>query len=83
MKVLELNPGEVNADPYLSFTAAERRLAELLLEGICLAEIARKLKIDRQSVRNHANKMYRKAGIVSGCKQVKLAMLLSGQRIEA
>jgi DNA-binding CsgD family transcriptional regulator len=65
------------------FSPTETRIADLLLEGHDCASAARELGITNHSVKLHLGRMYVKAGLVTGCKQVKLAMLLSGQKVEA
>jgi len=66
-----------------SFTDTEVKIASLLLEGHDRIDLARLSGRSEHTIKQHLGKMYNKAGIVTGCKQVKLAMLLSGRQVEA
>jgi DNA-binding NarL/FixJ family response regulator len=68
----------MNADPYIEFTRAERRVADLLVEGYCVKDIAAARGICEGVVKAHLMRMYRKAGIERGSKAVRLAVMLTG-----
>jgi len=57
-------------------TPAQKRIAELVAQAYPNREIARKLKIQEQSVRNELSRVFKKLGI---WKRVELALLLGGK----
>jgi ATP/maltotriose-dependent transcriptional regulator MalT len=52
------------------------QIVELLLQGCDNPEIARQLNIACRTVKAHFNRLFRRFGITSGIKRVKLATLL-------
>lgn len=58
----------------------ERQVADLLLSGADNREIAREMGITESTVKVQLNRMFMRAGITSGSKRVKLAMLLFKER---
>jgi DNA-binding CsgD family transcriptional regulator len=59
---------------------AQKRIAELVAQAYPNREIARKLKIKEQSVRNELSRIFRKMGIWN---RVELALLLRQQEVAA
>ena len=57
-------------------TPRERQVAELLLQAHNNQEIATRLKITRYTVKKHFVQIFRKLQITTGCKRVKLAVLV-------
>ena len=49
----------------MGISAAERRVLELLLEGLAEKEVARRLKLSRHTVHNHVRKIYRAVNVRS------------------
>lgn len=64
----------------MKLSPRERQITDLLLRGHRQVEIAKLLKISRHTVKAHFNRMYMRAGITSGVKQVKLAVMLYEQQ---
>jgi DNA-binding NarL/FixJ family response regulator len=53
----------------------QQQIADLLLQGCGNAEIAKLIKMKRRTVKAHFNRLFRRFGIRSGIKRVKLATL--------
>jgi|SRR5579864_234736 len=61
-------------------TPGQTRISELVARGYCNKEIARKLKLKEQTVRNELSRVFRKMGIWN---RVELALLLSSRQRSA
>ena len=59
-----------------ALTPREKAVAELLLRSETNAEIARSLSMAERTVKAHMSRMFKRFGIRSGHRRVKLAMLL-------
>lgn len=60
----------------IQLSPRDRQIADLLLEACNPKEIGAKLNMRPNTVKVHLNKMYMRAGITSGSKRVKLAVML-------
>jgi DNA-binding NarL/FixJ family response regulator len=56
--------------------ARETQIVKLLMRGCDNAEIARRLKIARRTVKAHLERLFRRFRITGGIKRVKLAILV-------
>lgn len=59
----------------------EEQVVDLLLEGCENAEIAARLNMAPRTVKVHLNRLFRKFGIDSGVKRVRLATIMYRQRL--
>jgi len=60
----------------LTLTPRQLQVAALLIEACSDKEIGQKLGITDRTVKAHFHQLYKKFGITSGIKRVKLAVLL-------
>jgi DNA-binding NarL/FixJ family response regulator len=61
---------------YIRLGARETQIVTLLMRGCDNAEIARRLKIARRTVKAHLERLFRRFRITGGIKRVKLATLV-------
>jgi DNA-binding NarL/FixJ family response regulator len=64
----------------LQTTPGEQRIVDLLLEGHDTREIASRMGLQEQGIRNRLRVIYRKAGISDGRKRVRLIDALSAKQ---
>jgi DNA-binding NarL/FixJ family response regulator len=63
-------------------TPRQQQIIDLLLCGCQNKEIGKILGIAERTVKNECNKMYKRFGITSGIKRVKLAVLMYRKELE-
>jgi DNA-binding NarL/FixJ family response regulator len=59
------------------------RLAELLLQGAETKEIAAQLRISVRTVKSYLARLFFERGITTGCKRVKLVVILYREQLAA
>jgi DNA-binding NarL/FixJ family response regulator len=69
----QLQPAQVR-DPYGALTSREREVLHLVVDGLTIKEIARKLDISAKTAENHRSRVLAKLGVRNSAELVRYAM---------